>query len=294
MQGSPLFFSSYMTQYFVDVNACLSISCHLNPFPECVLSLLYLLKNKTKHTLFSFGTFDIILVLVLWNLNNYIYICSVVKTLTTGDYFGEIALLKDDSIRTANIVVHSPVVQVVSFDRTGFERALGSLKAIIEKKANERLLYELPLIANLTDEKVCCAAMCWTILLLFQPLFFSFLLVIWDLFSFSFSFLCLFLFALSAKPSMCISFMCIMCIISLFSAKKRLTCFKSLPLIKAMWFPSAATQTPGLFTSSREVYSFGNTPIQRSWLIAPKLKLLKETQLARRHYSNSRYRCLQI
>jgi CRP-like cAMP-binding protein len=70
--------------------------------------------------------------------------------LKAGDWFGEIALLTG-SVRTANVAAVSPYVTVLEFDRHTCEQALGSLRDIIDKQANYRMLSVLPIIANLPD-----------------------------------------------------------------------------------------------------------------------------------------------
>jgi len=70
--------------------------------------------------------------------------------LKAGDWFGEIALLTG-SVRTANVMAVSPYVTVLEFDRDTCEQALGSLRDIIDKQANYRMLSVLPIIANLPD-----------------------------------------------------------------------------------------------------------------------------------------------
>jgi len=50
-----------------------------------------------------------------------------------GDYFGELALLKNQP-RAANIVVASDTAKVLSMSRTGFNKMLGPLQQILEKK----------------------------------------------------------------------------------------------------------------------------------------------------------------
>lgn len=71
--------------------------------------------------------------------------------LKAGDWFGEVALL-DDSVRTANVIADSSV-RLLAFDRTAFEKVLGSLKDILDRKANNRMLSVLPVIANLPSKR---------------------------------------------------------------------------------------------------------------------------------------------
>jgi CRP-like cAMP-binding protein len=72
--------------------------------------------------------------------------------LKSGEWFGEIALLTG-SVRTANVVADSSV-RLLAFDRDAFEKALGSLKDILDRKANNRMLSDLPIIARLPPKKV--------------------------------------------------------------------------------------------------------------------------------------------
>jgi len=71
--------------------------------------------------------------------------------LNKGDWFGEIALLSSDSRRTANVVACSPNVKLLAFNRDSFEKALGSLKDIIDKKS---FLRSLPLFEDYPSDKV--------------------------------------------------------------------------------------------------------------------------------------------
>lgn len=54
---------------------------------------------------------------------------KVVKEYKAGDYFGELALLKNEP-RAANIIAKS-VLKVVSLDRRSFKRLLGPLDHIL-------------------------------------------------------------------------------------------------------------------------------------------------------------------
>jgi CRP-like cAMP-binding protein len=70
-----------------------------------------------------------------------------------GDWFGEVALLSSsDSRRTANVVASSPIVKLLAFNRDSFEKALGSLKDIIDKKSFFRAVPSL--FENLPKDKV--------------------------------------------------------------------------------------------------------------------------------------------
>jgi len=71
--------------------------------------------------------------------------------LKAGDWFGEIALLTG-SVRTANVVADSSV-RLLAFDRGAFEKVLGSLKDILDRKANNRMLSILPVIARLPTKR---------------------------------------------------------------------------------------------------------------------------------------------
>jgi CRP-like cAMP-binding protein len=68
-----------------------------------------------------------------------------------GDWFGEVALLSSNSRRTANVVASSPIVKLLAFNRDSFEKALGSLKDIIDKKSFLRCL---PLFEGYSSDKV--------------------------------------------------------------------------------------------------------------------------------------------
>jgi CRP-like cAMP-binding protein len=71
--------------------------------------------------------------------------------LKAGDWFGEIALLTG-SARTANVMADSSV-RLLAFDRDAFEKVLGSLQDLLNKKANMRMLAAVPIIAKLPDRE---------------------------------------------------------------------------------------------------------------------------------------------
>jgi len=71
--------------------------------------------------------------------------------LKAGDWFGEIALLTG-SARTANVMADSSV-RLLAFDRSAFEKVLGSLRDLLDKKANMRMLTAVPIIAQLPERE---------------------------------------------------------------------------------------------------------------------------------------------
>lgn len=73
--------------------------------------------------------------------------------LKCGEWFGEIALLTSSSIRTANVVADSSV-RLLAFDRIEFVKVLGNLRDIINRRANNKMLSDLPIIARLPPKKV--------------------------------------------------------------------------------------------------------------------------------------------
>lgn len=61
-----------------------------------------------------------------------------VKRYGGGDYFGEIALLKN-APRAANVVVVSEMARVVALDRNCFKRLLGPLDEILKRNMDAYL-----------------------------------------------------------------------------------------------------------------------------------------------------------
>lgn len=61
-----------------------------------------------------------------------------VKSYSAGDYFGEIALLKN-APRAANVVAKSQTLKVVSLDRNSFKRLLGPLDDILMRNMDTYL-----------------------------------------------------------------------------------------------------------------------------------------------------------
>ncbi len=56
---------------------------------------------------------------------------TIVKHYKVGDYFGERALLTNES-RAANVVASSPLLKVVTLDRNSFKRLLGPLDHLLK------------------------------------------------------------------------------------------------------------------------------------------------------------------
>lgn len=62
-----------------------------------------------------------------------------VKTYKTGDYFGELALIKGEP-RAANIIATSDL-KVISLDRNSFKRLLGPLEDILKRNSDSYIKY---------------------------------------------------------------------------------------------------------------------------------------------------------
>ena len=62
-----------------------------------------------------------------------------VKRYEKGDYFGELALIKNEP-RAANVIAISEYCTVLSLDRKTFKRLLGSLEDIL-KKNSQKFMY---------------------------------------------------------------------------------------------------------------------------------------------------------
>ncbi len=63
---------------------------------------------------------------------------KVVKNYKAGDYFGEVALLKNEP-RAANVIASSPILRVVSLDRESFKRLLGPLDKLLKRNMDSYL-----------------------------------------------------------------------------------------------------------------------------------------------------------
>lgn len=59
---------------------------------------------------------------------------QVVKNYKSGDYFGELALIKGEP-RAANVTAQS-IVKLISLDRKSFKRLLGPLTEILKRNMN--------------------------------------------------------------------------------------------------------------------------------------------------------------
>lgn len=62
-----------------------------------------------------------------------------VKTYKTGDYFGELALIKGDP-RAANVIATSDL-RVISLDRNSFKRLLGPIEDILKRNSDSYVKY---------------------------------------------------------------------------------------------------------------------------------------------------------
>ena len=64
---------------------------------------------------------------------------EVVKNYTSGDYFGELALIKGEP-RAANVIAKTNI-KVISLDRKSFKRLLGPLTEILKRNMNNYQKY---------------------------------------------------------------------------------------------------------------------------------------------------------
>lgn len=75
--------------------------------------------------------------------NNYILFLGKlpieVKTYSTGDYFGELALIRGEP-RAANIIATSDL-KVISLDRNSFKRLLGPIEDILKRNSDTYIKY---------------------------------------------------------------------------------------------------------------------------------------------------------
>lgn len=73
-------------------------------------------------------------------------------TLKTGDYFGEMALMLNDT-RHANCIATGRV-KCLSLDRAKFDMLLGSVQEVLGKRMRVRILQSVPLLAKLPENKL--------------------------------------------------------------------------------------------------------------------------------------------
>lgn len=74
------------------------------------------------------------------------------RTLKTGDYFGEMALMLNDT-RHANCIAMGPV-KCLSLDRHKFDMLLGSVQEVLGKRMRMRILQSVPLLSKLPENKL--------------------------------------------------------------------------------------------------------------------------------------------
>lgn len=72
-------------------------------------------------------------------------------TLTSGDYFGERALITGEP-RAANVIAETPVF-VMALDRESFNSCLGPLREVLDHNLNMRVLDTIKLFSNLTERE---------------------------------------------------------------------------------------------------------------------------------------------
>lgn len=73
-------------------------------------------------------------------------------TLKTGDYFGEMALMLNDT-RHANCIAQGKV-KCLSLERVKFDMLLGSVQEVLAKRMRIRILQSVPLLAKLPESKL--------------------------------------------------------------------------------------------------------------------------------------------
>lgn len=74
------------------------------------------------------------------------------STLKTGDYFGEMALMLNDT-RHANCIAQGKV-KCLSLERVKFDMLLGSVQEVLAKRMRIRILQSVPLLAKLPESKL--------------------------------------------------------------------------------------------------------------------------------------------
>ena len=73
------------------------------------------------------------------------------QKISTGDYFGEKALLTGD-VRAANVTAETGVT-VMALDRVDFDAILGPLNDVMANNLNLRVLASIPILSKLSDSE---------------------------------------------------------------------------------------------------------------------------------------------
>jgi len=74
-------------------------------------------------------------------------------TLKSGDYFGEMALMLNET-RHANVYATDKTVKVLTLDKDKFELLLGDVQELLAKRMRIRILQSVPLLAKLPEVKL--------------------------------------------------------------------------------------------------------------------------------------------
>jgi serine/threonine protein kinase len=77
---------------------------------------------------------------------------AVYRTLKAGDYFGEMALMLNDT-RHANCIAVGKV-RCLTLERTKFQLLLGSVQEVLAKRMRVRILQSVPLLSKLPESKL--------------------------------------------------------------------------------------------------------------------------------------------
>lgn len=75
------------------------------------------------------------------------------STLKSGDYFGEMALMLDET-RHANCIAVGGVVKCLTLDRVKFDILLGPVLELLTKRMRIRILQSVPLLSRLAEPKL--------------------------------------------------------------------------------------------------------------------------------------------
>lgn len=82
----------------------------------------------------------------------YLYLKIKFRTLNAGDYFGEMALMLNET-RHANCIAIGEV-QCLSLDRNKFNMLLGSVQDLLARRMRIRILQSVPLLSKLPENKL--------------------------------------------------------------------------------------------------------------------------------------------